>query len=78
MNPSENAYPKGTIVWCRPTLADEPKQGKYIRAVTLEENKQGYRYGHIVEIEGQKVWCRLDLCSTDYNVVKSVTTGNCI
>ena len=58
-------YDEGTLVWCRPRLVDEPKQGVYIRCTTEEERKQGYRYGHIVNIEGKRVWVRVDLCDID-------------
>lgn len=45
----EMKYSHGTIVWCRPTLADQPIQGIYVRSITENEHKQGYRPGEIVE-----------------------------
>lgn len=56
-------FNKGDMVWCRPRLIDKPLFAKYIRQVSEEERKEGYRAGHIVEINGYECWVRLDLCS---------------
>jgi hypothetical protein len=63
-----NSYNKGDNVWVRPLLIDEPKKATYIRSVTEDERKSGYREGHIVELEnGKETWVRSDLCDTNYN-----------
>lgn len=63
-------YEKGTEVWVRPTLVDKPLKAVYIRSVTEDERKAGYREGEIVRLEsGREVWVRGDLCGTDFNKV---------
>lgn len=67
-----NKYPKGTLVWCRPRIIDEPMQGEYIRSITKEENNQGYRYGEIVKIGEYEVWVRSDLCDVDIEKIRDI------
>lgn len=69
---SENKYVAGTIVWCRPRIVDEPMQGEYIRTITKEENKQGYRYGEIVKIGENEVWVRTDLCDVNIDEIRNI------
>ena len=64
-------FGNGEMVWCRPTLIDEPILGKYIEKISDEEIKKGYRAGHIVEINGIERWVSPDFCSLDREVVNN-------
>lgn len=69
----KDKYQTGIVVWCRPSLANEPKQGIYIRSVTKEENVQkGYRSGEMVEIDGNLHWVRSDLCDINKDKVANI------
>jgi len=58
-------FKNGEIVWCRPQLIDEPICAKYVRKINEAERKEGYRAGHIIEINGIEHWIRLDLCAVN-------------
>lgn len=65
---------KGQLVWCRPTVSDSPIQAVYNREITEEENRvHGYRFGHLVEIDGHERWIRLDLCGLDKDEIADVS-----
>lgn len=65
-------FQKNEMVWCRPRLIDEPIHAKYVRKISDAERKEGYRAGHVVEIDGLERWVRLDLCSLSKESVKDV------
>jgi len=64
-------FKNGEMVWCRPSLIDEPILGKYVRKISDAERKEGYRAGHIVEINGVERWVNLGFCGTNKEVIKS-------
>lgn len=69
-------FSKGQIVWCRPTVLDSPIKAIYNRQITEEENRvHGYRFGHLVEIDGRERWVRLDLCGVDKDKVANVSAS---
>lgn len=65
-------FTEGQKIWCRPRIVDNPVEGTFIREITKEENNKGFRNGNIVDIEGEEVWVRGDLCgSTEEEVSKA-------
>jgi hypothetical protein len=62
----------GDKVWCRPRIIDDPIEAVYLRKITPEERKAGYRNGHLVEINGEETWCRIDLCSLNKEDIRDL------
>ena len=65
-------FQEGETVWCRPRLIDKPKIGTYVREISLEERKKGFRAGHVVRINQHEQWVRGDLCGKTPEDIKDI------